>query len=242
MTINRLRKILQQFNEDKFLQFQSRLRSVSAEKIAYVKNRIESVDKSYRKEIFRKSIHLSSLWIPGLMYFVHPGICIIIFSILFLGDAILEYGNYKRWKWARNLFGRLFFKTLRKKETKRIYFQSSGSLYVLLAAIACTLLFSKPIAVISITVMLISDTFAALIGKAYGTRQIYKNKSLEGTVAFFMSALFICMCFEPIFHFTYASVLACLLATMSEVYEEKTEIDDNLSIPFSMGIILSLLG
>ncbi len=242
MIINRLKKALQEFNQDKVIQLRSRFRSISAEKVELVRCKLRAVDKSYKKEILRKSIHLSSLWIPALIYIAHPGISIMIFSFLFLADIILEYGNYKRWNWARRIFGRLFFKTLRQKETKRIYFQSSGSLYVLLAAIACTLLFSKPIAVIAMTVMLISDTFAALVGKAYGTRKIYKNKSMEGTLAFFMSALFICMLFEPMFHFTYASVLACLLATAAEVYEDKTEIDDNLSIPFSIGIILSLLG
>ncbi len=242
MIINRFKGALQRFNVEKVIRLRSRFKALSQEKIDFVKHKINSVDKSYRKEIFRKSIHLSSLWIPALIYFMHPGISIIIFSVLFFIDGLLEYGNYQRWNWARNIFGRLFFKTLRQKETKRIYFQSSGSLYVLLAAIACTLLFSKPIAAISMTVMLISDTFAALIGKAFGTRKIYKNKSLEGTTAFFMSALFICMLYEPIFHFTYASVLACLLATAAEIYEDKTEIDDNLSIPFSIGIVLSLLG
>lgn len=200
------------------------------------------VDKSYKKEIYRKAIHLSSLWIPALIYFAHPGISIMLFSLLFIGDAVLEYGNYKRWKWARKTFGSLFFKTLRNKETKRIRFQVSGSLYVLLAAIACTLLFSKPVAVISMTVMLISDTTAALVGKACGTRKLYRSKSLEGTTAFFLSALFINMFYEPIFHFTYASVLACLAATAAEMYEDKIEIDDNLSIPLFVGIILTLLG
>lgn len=200
------------------------------------------VNKSYKKEIYRKAIHLSSLWIPALIYFVHPGFAVTVFSILFAGDAVLEYGNYKHWPWARQTFGRLFFKTLRNKETKRIYFQVSGSLYVLLAAISCTLLFSKPVAAIAMTVMLISDTVAALIGKACGTRKLYRHKSMEGTFAFFLSALFINMLYEPVFHFTYAGVLACLAATIAEMYEDKLEVDDNLSIPLFVGTILTILG
>lgn len=210
-------------------------------RISFFKPRLK-IDKSYKKEIYRKAIHLSSLWIPALIYFAHPGISILLFSILFVGDAILEYGNYKKWRWARKTFGNLFFKTLRNKETKRIYFQVSGSLYVLLAAITCTLLFSKPIALIAMTVMLISDTMAALVGKACGTRKIYHHKSMEGTSAFFLSALFICMIYNPIFTFSYASVIACVAATIAEVYEDKIEIDDNLSIPLFIGIVLSLLG
>lgn len=200
------------------------------------------IDKSYRKELYRKAIHLSSLWIPALIYFTHPGFAVIVFSLLFAGDAILEYGNYKRWSWARHTFGSLFFKTLRNKETKKIYFQVSGSLYVLLAAISCTLLFSKPVAAIAMTVMLISDTVAALVGKACGTRKLYRHKSMEGTIAFFLSALFINMLYEPIYHFTYVSVLACLVATIAEMFEDKLEVDDNLSIPLFIGTILTVLG
>ena len=200
------------------------------------------VNKSFKKELARKLIHLSSLWIPALIYFVQPSISIIVFSAIFVGDVILEYGNYKKWRWARRTFGLLFFKTLRNKERIRTKFQVSGSMYVLAAAIICTLLFSKPIAAIALTVMLISDTCAALLGKAFGTRKLYKSKSLEGTVAFFLSALLINMLYEPVFHFTYAGVIACAAATLAEMFEDKLEIDDNLSIPLFIGIILSLLG
>ncbi len=199
-------------------------------------------NKSFRRELARKSIHLSSLWIPALIYFAHPGVSIMLFALLFLGDALLEYGNFKKWRWARRTFGILFFKTLRNKERVRNKFQVSGSMYVLAAAIICTLLFSKPIAAIALTVMLISDTCAALFGKAFGTRKLYKSKSLEGTLAFFLSALFVNMLYEPIFHFTYAGVLACFAATAAEMFEDKIEIDDNLSIPLFVGIILSILG
>lgn len=199
-------------------------------------------DKSFRKELARKAIHLSSLWIPALIYFAHPGFSICLFFLLFCGDVILEYANYKKYPWARKTFGKLFFKTLRDKECKRMFFQVSGSIYVLLAAIACTLFFSKPIAVIALTVMLVSDTLAALVGKAFGTRRIYKEKSLEGSVAFFVSALIVNMVFEPIHHFTYASVLACMAATFAEIYEDKIDLDDNLSIPLFIGIILTFLG
>ena len=199
-------------------------------------------NKSFRRELARKSIHLSSLWIPALIYFAHPGVSIMLFAILFLGDALLEYGNFKKWRWARRTFGLLFFKTLRNKERIRTKFQVSGSMYVLAAAIICTLLFSKPIAAIALTVMLISDTCAALFGKAYGSRRLYKNKSIEGTAAFFVSALLIMVICNFILPVTYASILAAFVATFAEMYEDKIEIDDNLSIPLFVGAVLSLLG
>lgn len=197
--------------------------------------------KNLKKELYRKSIHLSSLWIPLFIYLVHPGVSIVFFSLLFVGNVLIEYGNYKKYPWARRTFGNLFFRMLRNKETTHSKFQVSGSLYVLLAAIACTLLFPQPVAVISLSVMLISDTSAALFGKAYGTRKLYKNKSLEGTVAFFLSALIVNMLCEPIYHFTYAGVIACAAASFAEMFEDKLEVDDNLSIPLVVGTILVIL-
>ena len=197
--------------------------------------------KNLKKELYRKSIHLSSLWIPLFIYFVHPGVSIVFFSLLFVGNVLIEYGNYKKYPWARRTFGSLFFRMLRNKETTHGKFQVSGSLYVLLAAIACTLLFPQPVAVISLSVMLISDTSAALFGKAYGTRKLYKNKSLEGTVAFFLSALIVNMLCEPIYHFTYAGVIACAAASFAEMFEDKLVVDDNLSIPLVVGTVLVIL-
>lgn len=200
------------------------------------------IDKSIKKEFYRKLIHLSSLWIPALIYFTHEGTAIVLLSFIFLGDAILEYGNYKKWPWARKSFGVIFFKTLRKKEMNRNIFQISGSMYVLFSAIVCTMFFSKEIAVVSLTIMLVSDTFAALFGKAYGTRHLRNNKTLEGTTALFVSALAIMVLFNPILPVTYASILACTAATLAELYEDKIEIDDNLAIPLFVGLILSILG
>lgn len=197
--------------------------------------------KSYKKEISRKLIHLSSLWIPVFIYFVHPGIAIITFSVLCAGNIIVEYGYYKKQVWARYSYGMLFSRILRKKETRHTKFQVSGSIYVLLAAIACTFLFSKEVAAISLTIMLISDTVAALVGKAYGTRLLYKNKSIEGTASFFLSALLINLLFSPLYTFTYAGVIASAVATLAEMFEDKLEIDDNLSIPLFVGSILTLL-
>lgn len=199
------------------------------------------ISKALKKELYRKALHLSSLWIPLFIYLVHPGISIIFFSVLFVANAVIEYGNYKKYPWARQTFGSVFFRILRNKETTHGRFQISGSLYVLLAAIGCTLMFPQPVAVISLSVMLVSDTAAAIIGKLYGQRKIYKNKTLEGSLAFFLSALIINMLCESIYHFTYAGVIACAAATFTEIFEDKVDIDDNLSIPVVVGVFLLIL-
>ncbi len=199
------------------------------------------LDKSFKKELYRKLIHLSSLWIPAVIYWFHSGISVTLFSTLLVVDVVLEYANFKKQPWARKIFAILFSRTMRKTETLHARFQASGSMYVMASAIVCVMLFSRQVAAIALTVMLVSDTAAALFGKAYGSRKLYKNKTLEGTVAFFVSALVVNMVYSPVFPFTVASVIACFLATLAEVFEDKLDIDDNFSIPLVVGMMLTFL-
>ncbi len=200
-----------------------------------------NVDKSIKKEFQRKAVHLSSLWVPSAIYFVPEVLLLPTLIIILCGNIALEYANFKRYRWARKSFGALFFRMLREKETARQNFQFTGSVYVLASAILCMCLFSKAVAVIAMTVMLISDSAAALIGRTFGKIKIYKKKTLEGTLAFFISALVINLLFIPIYPFRLASLLACAAATAVEVYEDKIGIDDNLSIPLTFSTVISLI-
>lgn len=195
-------------------------------------------DKAFKKELFRKAIHLSSLWIPAAIYFMPKIVLIPILLVILTGNIILEYGNFKKYSWARKSFGVLFFRTLRNKETSREHFQFTGAIYVLSSALMCLCFFGKEVATIALTVMLISDSVAALVGRSVGKIKIHANKTLEGTLAFFVSALVINLLFIPIYPFGWTSVVACLTATIVEVYEDKIEVDDNLSIPIFFSTVL----
>lgn len=216
--------------------------SIDVKKLKEYGKELEArVPKDYRHEVYRKGIHLSSLWIPAVIYFGGTLIASSIFLLLIAGELLLEYGNYKKWRWARILFSLPLLPVLRNSERQHQHFTVTGGVYVLASSLLCTLLFSNVVAAISITVMLISDTLAALVGKAVGQRKIYKNKSLEGSVAFFVSALIIMMLFNPLRTFTYASVIACFAAMFMELFEQWFELDDNFSVPLVIGIVLTII-
>lgn len=216
--------------------------SIDVKKLKEYSKELEArVPKDYRHEVYRKGIHLSSLWIPAVIYFGGTLIASSIFLLLIAGELLLEYGNYKKWRWARILFSLPLLPVLRNSERQHQHFTVTGGVYVLASSLLCTLLFSNIIAAISITVMLISDTLAALVGKAVGQRKIYRNKSLEGSVAFFVSALIIMMLFNPLHAFTYAGVIACFAAVFMELFEQWFELDDNFSVPLVIGIVLTLI-
>ena len=42
------------------------------------------VNKSIKKEFYRKLIHLSSLWIPALIFFTHKGLAIVLVPETFI--------------------------------------------------------------------------------------------------------------------------------------------------------------
>lgn len=217
-------------------------KKITVAKIKEYSKELEArVPKEYRHEVYRKGIHLSSLWIPALIYFSNTIIATCVFLLALIGEICLEYGNYKKWKWARILFMLPFMAVLRNSERQHKRFNLTGGVYILASSLICTLLFSPVIAAIALTVMLISDTLAALVGKAIGQRKIYQNKTLEGTVAFFVSALLIMMLFNPLFTFTYVSVIACFAAVFMELFESWFELDDNFSIPLVIGIILTVI-
>lgn len=196
-------------------------------------------EKALKKELYRKAVHISSLWIPLFVYlFPQKETALFLGALLFVNLAT-EYLCYKKVPWIRYAYDKLFLKTLRSREIRKNRFVPSGATYVLAAALSCVLFFSKEIAVIALTIMLVSDACAAVFGKTFGYRKLHASKSLEGSVVFFISALCVMVLYNSIFALNYAGIVACCAATLCELYDDKIKIDDNLSVPLVIGMILT---
>ena len=65
-----------------------------------------------------------------------------------------------------------------------------GSTYFIFSAILTILLFPKSIAIVSLLILILSDTAAAIIGKWIGRIRIF-GKTLEGSMAFLITSLLI---------------------------------------------------
>lgn len=200
--------------------------------------KLHQLNKSLKKELIRKSIHMSSLWIPVAIFFLPTLLSQFIFITLLALDLSVEYAHFKKQSWLRKKFGKIFSFSLRNNELNHAHFRPSGAFYMLAAAFLCCLFFPKIISMIAMSVLIISDTCAALCGKYFGQRKIRRKKSLEGCFAFFVSALIIMMIYNPMFNVTHLSIIACMMATGVELFADFLKVDDNLSIPLSVGIIL----
>ncbi|MEI8245122.1 MAG: diacylglycerol/polyprenol kinase family protein [Lentisphaerota bacterium] len=197
----------------------------------------------YRQEVYRKMIHLSSLWMAAAMYFLPFQWAALIFMLLAAADVLLEYGNFRKWPVIHPLY-KIFFGRMLRNSAGKGCFELSGGPYVLAAAFLSVLCFKPPVAICAFTVMLIGDTAAALVGRKFGKIKFANGKSLEGALAFIAASvivLVVCGCI-----FTYPSSLymkGCIgivMAAAAELYEKKLHIDDNFSIPLLVGAVMSL--
>lgn len=201
---------------------------------------------SFRQELLRKGVHLSSLWMAALILF-WPGNDRTLFCF-FLTCLILnlfcEYAYARRMPVITPIYGFLFGRMLRKDPAPGDWVVS-GSPPVFLAAALTTLLFPRYIAAVSLGVMLTADTAAALIGRRFGRHKLNGGKSAEGTLAFFVTGtLFACVVLriagELSWRMAAWAAAGVLLASLAELFQKQLRLDDNLTIPLSCGAVMTL--
>lgn len=202
---------------------------------------------SYFQEILRKLIHLSSLWmvaaimVCGEKYRIQLAI---IFGIAYLLNIILEHAVALKVPYITPLYY-FFFKNMLRKEPQPTDWVISGSPPVWCAAFLVTLFFPTQAAATALAVMLIADTCAALIGRRFGKHKI-NGKSVEGCIAFFlggMIAFAVIALFYPALSKTaiFCGTAGILIAMFAELFEKQIHIDDNLSIPLTVGLTLAFV-
>lgn len=197
---------------------------------------------SYTQEVYRKLIHLSSLWIVAAMYFGPWQWCAMVFAALCVGNAIIEYGHYRRWPVCHPLFEYFCGQMLRDNDSGK--FKFSGGPPVLLSACLTVIIFPRDIACCAFAVMLIGDTAAALIGRRWGKHKLVNGKSAEGVIAFIIFSLPVAIFFGMVFGWggiMYAqAVMGIILAAVAELFQRQLHLDDNLALPIIAGLAMRL--
>jgi dolichol kinase len=195
----------------------------------------------YRDELVRKLIHLFSLSIPVIYYFIPSSTSLTILLILTIFALVIDGGRFISKSFA-DLFYKLFGFLLRKHELDKEKKNLTGATYVLLSALICALIFPKVIFVTAFTILIISDTSAALIGRKFGKRK-FLRKSFEGTLSFFISASIVVFLTPKVGNFPMEYVIGFIAAFIGAIVENISYgfADDNLSIPISVGLTMWLL-
>ena len=180
-------------------------------------------------EINRKLIHTCSAAIPLLYWFWLPAdVMILGLVVINLAFFVIEYQRLLGTRVGK-LLEWLFKPAIRTQEATKV----TGAAFVFLGNLATIALFPKQIAVPALLVLSISDSFAALIGIPLGKHPI-GEKSIEGSLAFFISALAV-LAFFPEIGWS-AKIFGALTGTLVEAFLK--QIDDNIAIPLSVAVVI----
>lgn len=196
---------------------------------------------AYRQEVLRKLIHLSSLWMPVAILQFDTVWAVAIFSVALFFVLFFEIARKRKGQLALTL-NRLFGSVIRQQE--RASLRLTGAPYVLAAAILLCLAFSPIIAATALAIALTGDTAAALIGRRYGWTRI-GNKSLQGSIGFFVAGIatvgFIAAVTHQPLAFILSGIAAAFIAAVAELYARVLLLDDNLTVPFAAACAMWLL-
>ncbi len=188
-----------------------------------------------KKEIFRKSFHLLfGIFFLLLIYFLGTTTSFFIISTIFIIGLIVSLLHKNGIKIP--LLENIIFSVEREHEK---HLPGKAALYFFLAAIMILYFFpnNKEIILVALAVQIFADTTAAIIGKKFGKHIIvsknHYTKTLEGTLACFVVALIILFIFFPI----ELALICAIIATIIEF----APINDNITIPIVLAIVLKLL-
>lgn len=195
----------------------------------------------YQSELLRKAIHLCSLSIPVIYYFITRELALSILIPLTVFSLLIDLGRHY-FKSLNVLVEKFFGFMLRKHERDSKKKNLNGATYVLISAVLTLLLFPKVFAVTAFAVLIIGDIAAALIGRKFG-RTKFLFKSLEGTLAFFVFSCFVILLTPKITGNMTEFLIGFAAAAVGAIAENISGswADDNLTIPLSIGITMWIL-
>ena len=192
-------------------------------------------------EIKRKSFHLCSTFFPLFYIFISKiNMCIflLIITLITLCLDTYRHSNIKIKEFVDKFFGFCM-----RDGEKNIPTKLSGASYMAMGLLLSCVLFDKGLAINSWLILIISDCFAAIVGICFG-KALYNGKSIEGSVAFFISAVFMSIfSYFLIFYNTSFGIIiiSCFVTTLVEFFSNDWEINDNFSIPLTYAVSTLLL-
>lgn len=110
-----------------------------------------------------------------------------------------------------------------------------GTFFFVMSALTCLVLFGSVTAATGVLVLAVLDSVTALVGMNFGRRKVYRNKTLEGTVAgiVVMAGILFFLLPPP------GAVLVSVVAGLIELY---APVDDNLLVPVGVCLLIRAVG
>ena len=200
-----------------------------------------------KSEVKRKSLHLTGLLVPLSYYLFGRELTLMLVALVFFMFVILEPFRIieeLRDKIKRRLriyvdsevFERVEAIEKHIDEITREHerFRVAAHIYFAAASFIVVYFFPMPVAVGAISVATIGDALAAIVGKSLGRHRFSNGKSLEGSLAYFLSGVAILW---PLIGLPLA-VIGSLAGTIAEFYNLPP--DDNFSNQLAIAVVIYL--
>ncbi|MBI4020224.1 MAG: hypothetical protein HY367_02745 [Candidatus Aenigmarchaeota archaeon] len=200
-----------------------------------------------QKEVSRQLVHLSGIFFILLAQVAGREVAILYF--LSAAAFFLVYGEYIRRETRRldalpTIRGKLRETTLKLERTGVRPF--TGAFWFYFSCGISFLLFPFPIASAACMMLAVGDAFSTLVGVRFGRHAILKGKSLEGSIAFFLSSLAASLFFVSPFTALSGSIAATLAEVLPNMkylikLKGKGLLDDNFTVPIVSGVVMLLI-
>jgi dolichol kinase len=192
-------------------------------------------------ELLRKSVHLGSVVIPIAAVFVEKNVLVPVLLAVAVILVVVDVLKVRHRPFKR-LFLAVFGRMLRDREVEG---GMTASTIVVASAALTLFLFRTEIAVTALVFLSLGDSFAALVGRHFGTIRLVGERTLEGSLAALNACLFasvLMVSLNPVlgWQLTPVALLAgSVAATLAELVD--IPLDDNLRIPVIAGTVMELI-
>ena len=187
--------------------------------------------------VFRKAWRLFGLVFPILYILTSREITLFYTSSalgIFLFADLFRFLNsdFNHWLFTR-------FKLILKAEEKKRFLTTTTTFLV--SSLLTIVFFKKEVAIYSLCFLVIGDAASALIGTYFGRIKI-KNKSLEGSLAFFIACLISAALVNKLSKLSLPlPVLLIGILTAATVEALPIPLDDNFTVGLSCGIVMTII-
>ena len=192
--------------------------------------------RTFFSEIFRKLIHISSLAIPLIYFFLikDKNVMATILIILTLSSLLIEYARLNRKGYVRFFFHKYLKSVLRPNELKG---HLTGATWMLIGFTFSVIIFDFEVSVLALLFLSVGDAVAAVVGRALPFGKIW-DKSILGSLSGFL----FCVIFGLAINNT-LSLQIIIFGAISGMFIEliPLKINDNFSIPIFSGFIMQIL-
>jgi dolichol kinase len=182
----------------------------------------------------RSLLHLGSATVAvALIELCSPGVTLAIALAWGIAAWAMELGR-RNSKAINGFLMKVLGPVAHAHETYRI---NSATWYAT-ALVGLAALHHPAVAAVAVGILGVGDPIAGLIGRRFGRIKLVNNRSLEGTLAFFVSGAVVAFALLRAFHPAVGLGLAFAIAALASLFGALAEllsrrVDDNFSVPVS---------